>query len=251
MKKILILWFGAFIVTFLAGYLNSVTGSDFPFSGTIGSGKKKVTYYFETVYNGKQPMEIMMRTDIPDLEGYIINRTDGAADTIPMVYADNRLTAQFDSVAPGTLLIYDVYINYEGKWIQVPEEMTVTTEILGFLPKTIRILVFVCLFGGVLLAVRSGIDYFTERSNHRKNGFFALIAFSCYSLIVMPVKLSYELGLVNSMQKVSPEIIYTLKDMSFFLVWTAVMITAFNVKNSKLVVAIGAGVIVIMTVFLG
>lgn len=251
MKKLLILWFGAFIVTFLAGYLNSVTGSDFPFSGTIGSGKKKVTYYFETVYNGKQPMEVMMRTDIPELEGYIVNRTNGAADTIPMQYADNRLTAQFDSVAPGTLLKYDAYINYEGKWIKVPGDRTVTTEIRGNLPKTMRVLVFICLFGGVLLAVRSGIDYFTERSNHRKNGFFALIALSCYSLIVMPVKLSFEMGLVNSMQNVSPGTIYTLKDMSFFLVWTAVMIAAFNVKNSKLVVAIGAGVIVVMTVFLG
>lgn len=249
MKKVIILWLGAFFITFLAGYLNSVSSPDFPVSGTIGFGKKKVTYFFEKEYSDRQPYKIMLRTDIPEMRGYILRYTDAGADTIPLVYSQNKLTAAFDSVAPGTVLKYNVVLENEGKISTIPAGLTVETSVKGFIPKTIKVLYFLTLFGGVLLAVRSGLDYFTERKNHKKNGFFALISLACFSLIVTPVKISYELGVVGSMKAITPDLLFPAGQLVFFVVWTITMVTAFNSKNSKLAAAIGAALMLLLTVF--
>jgi len=249
MKKTIILWLGALVITFLAGYLNSVTSPDFPVSGTVGYGKKKVTYYFEKEYSGKQPYSIMLRTDIPEVNGYIL-RYGSMNDTIPLKYADNKLTASFDSVAIGTTLAYNVVLNYDGVERKIPEGVSVQTTVHGFIPKTIKVLYFLTLFGGVLLAVRAGLDYFTERKNHKKTGFFALISLACFSLIVVPVSISYKYGLVGSMKAVPPGELFPAAQMSFFIIWLIAMIAAFKVKQSKLAAAIGAGLIVLAVVFL-
>lgn len=250
MKKTIILWFGALVITFLAGYLNSVTSPDFPVSGTVGYGKKKVTYYFEKEYSDRQPYSIMLRTDAEEVRGNVVVYTQSRQDTIPLRYADNKLTASFDSVAIGTTLSYNVFLQYEGKERQVPEGVTVKTLIQGYIPKTIKVLYFLTLFGGILLAVRAGLDYFTERKNHKKNGLFALISLACFSLIVVPVKISYQYGLVGSMKAVPPGELFPIAQMSFFVIWLTAMIAAFKMKESKLAAAIGAALIVLAAVFI-
>src|ERR1035437_10180706 len=72
MKKNIILWLGAIIITFLSGYLRNVIGPDYPVSGTIGFEGKMVTFKFDKIYRGNNSYNVFIRSDVKAVKAFLL-----------------------------------------------------------------------------------------------------------------------------------------------------------------------------------
>ena len=71
MKQNIILWLGAIVITFLSGYVESVTSPDYPITGTIGIDGKKLSYKLDKTATPEEGLDIILRTDIDSLTGQL------------------------------------------------------------------------------------------------------------------------------------------------------------------------------------
>lgn len=201
MKQKIILWIAACIITYLAGYLHSVTDKDFPINGTIGIEGKQVSYHFERLVHVKDTMNIIIRTDTDSLQGKVFLFQSAGDTTITNFYTADNGKALIAPVivkqVPGTIH-YAVRLFRNGKQYDVPaNSQYIETQCVGRVPASIWSIYYLTLFGGLLLAVRIGLEYFNENIKTKKLTVFATIAFNLYGFFVIPVKNTFELNVLD------------------------------------------------------
>ncbi len=236
MKQLIILWLGAAVMIYLAGYFNSATGKYYPVTGTIGIEGEKVSFKFDRIIRTNEDYNIFIRSDKTDVTGTLLWKkiNDNNEWNSVDIYEDKGiLTASIPAQSPLTECEYKAVLNYNNKKYSLPaDNQPVTILFLGEVPGAISILHFIFLFGGLLLAARTGLEFFNENQKIKKLSLFTLIFFSMHSLFMNPLKKSFELGAVN---KNVPEItaIFDIQSLLFLLVWIAAVITFFNVKKPR------------------
>lgn len=251
MKQIIILWLGTAIITYLAGYLNSATGPYYPVTGTIGIEGEKVSFKFDRIIRTNEDYNIFIRSDKSDVKGELLwKKMNDKNDWNSVdIYEDSGiLTASIPAHPPLTKCEYKAVLKYNDKEYPLPaDKKTVTILFLGEVPAAISILYFIFLYGGLLLAIRTGLDFFNENQKIKKLSLFTLIFFSMHALFMNPLKKSFEIGAVN---KNVPDIsaIFDLQSLLFLILWIAAVITFFKVKSPRKAVLFFA--IVTLLIFL-
>lgn len=249
MKQIFILWLGAAVITYLAGYLNSATGPYYPVTGTIGIEGEKVSFKFDRIIRTNEDYNIFIRSDKTDVTGVLLwkKMNDKNDWHNADIYKDRGiLTASIPAQSPLTECEYKAVLMYNDKEYPMPaDKKTVTILFLGEVPAAISILYFIFLYGGLLLAIRTGLDFFNENQKIKKLSLFTLIFFSMHALFMNPLKKSFEIGAVN---KNVPDIsaIFDVQSLLFLILWIAAVIIFFKVKNPRFPSLI-SGIITIIT----
>jgi hypothetical protein len=249
MKKNIILWLGAIIITFLSGYLRNVIGPDYPVSGTIGIEGKMVTFKFDKIYRGNNSYNVFIRSDVKAVKAFLLWK-DTPANTVSGKPLKNQVTPiwQRDLMAdsgylikgkiplhnPGEKVTYRVELNYGGKQYLLPEDKPVIIKFLGYVNSSIMNIFYFILFGGLILALRTGLEAFND--NHRIGMYtiFTLIFFFLYAICVVPLKRSYELNAINHFVPPINSII-TYQSVFLFILWIIGLVLIFNYKGNRLI----------------
>lgn len=248
MKQSIILWLGAFVITFLCGYLHSITSENYPVSGSFGIGLKKVSYFFDKVWERNENYEVIIRTDVDSLKGKVKWRKKNQNlnwNEITMTSADEALIAEIPHQQPRTIIEYKVILNYKDSTYTLPYSGNAEMKFLGAVPKSIQIFAFLSLFGGLLFSVRTALDYFNQNEKIKKYTVFTAAIWFSSALIFLPVKRTYELS-----AKIGGNIlpIFDIFHPSWLIIfgfWILSVIIIFNVKNYKLFALI-AGIITVI-----
>lgn len=233
MKRLLILWGGALLLTFLAGYIQSGTSEYYPVTGTIGIDTKKVTYKFDKIYNSKGDYKFIIRTDAPTVEGIVKwkKQNSNKWDTINLNKNENVLYAEIPRQNAGDIIIYYAKLFKDDRTFNLPGQPA-SLLFLGFVPATISFLSFFTLFGGLLLSFRIGLEFFNEDQKIKKLTLFAVSFFFLYTIAVTPLRKSYELNAINN--KVVPITdLFDLQSIILFVLWIVAMITIFRMSKPK------------------
>jgi len=235
MKQNLILWIAAIIITFLAGYINSLASEDYPVSGTIGIRGQKVSYIFYKRYSSKNPYNVIVRSDAENISGVVEWRKAGSDSfkTIQMRSEGTNLHATFPEFQPLTIIEYRIKISDGDKIYTLPSETPVHLKFYGFVPASISVLYFISLFGGLLLSIRTGLEFFREQSRIGLFSIITLIFFFVYTLAIHPIKTTFELNILNRRVPFITEL-FDLQSVIFLLVWIAGMIISFKAAKPKL-----------------
>jgi hypothetical protein len=102
----------------------------------------------------------------------------------------------------------------------------------GKIPATLNVMQFLLLYLGLLLAVRTGLEYFNNSENSKKLGVLIVIVFLTLTALVNPLYLTYKLGYINS---IVPAInkLFTVSYLLITLLWILSLIIMFRFKKLK------------------
>src|ERR1035437_5937340 len=263
MKKNIILWLGAIIITFLTGYMHNVTGPDYPVSGTIGIEGKMVTFKFDKIYRGNDNYKVFLRSDVKDIKAFLLwkdvsaNASSGlpANDKISSAW-QREMMADSGSLIKGTIpkhnpgekVAYRVELNYGGKQYFLPEDKPVIIMFQGHVNPGIMQIFYFVLFGGLILAVRTGLEAFNDNRRIGMYTIFTLIFFFLYAICVVPLKSTYELNALNHFVPTVSSII-TYQSITLLLLWIIGLTLIFNFKKNKIILLLISSLTLIIYIF--
>lgn len=250
MKQSIILWISAIVITFLTGYFESVTNPAYPVSGTIGVNGYKVSYKFDKVHHGESAYHFFIRSDIKDLHGQLFWHTENQSAWIieDLQWKNDKLYADIPNQKPGTVVKYRAKVEYEEKEYLIPGGEIVSMKFLGDVPAAIWGVIYFSLYGGLLLSIRTGLDYFNENDKIRKLALFMVFFFFAY-LVTFPLKTTYELGVINNRVPGFLEL-FSWQPVLLFLNAVFIMIGLFNFKEKKITALIGAVIMIFIFLFI-
>lgn len=234
-KQNRILWFSAFTLAFLLGYIHTVTSPDYPLSGTFGIEGRRVSYRFERAANIKDTLEVNIRSDVPALKGFLIRHAPDNSDTIPFRAVNEGKVLRAGIPVPKTpaSVSYSARLQYRDSVIRVPADISViTTRCLPRVPGSILGAYFFLLFSGLVLALRCGLEYFFNGALVKKLALFALMSFSVFAMLIAPVKTLFESGLINQ-RILRPEEMFAFPPLFLMISWIAGCAALFKFPGHK------------------
>jgi hypothetical protein len=240
MKQNIILWIVTIIIVFLAGYMSSATGPYYPISGTIGLEGQPATFKFDRIYKGNEGYIVTVSTEVKNLNAFLLWRIASEVkitnptqwQKIEMSYSGNIYSAKLPVSKPGQKISYRVVLNYKGNQYYLPVDKPVTIQLWGKVnPEVLQIFYFI-LFGGLILAVRTGLEVFKDKPKMGIYTIFTGIFFFLYAICLVPLVKSYELNAIN--HKVPPVLqLLTVQSVSLLILWILGMAAIFNIKGNK------------------
>lgn len=226
----LILWLGAILIVFLSGYLRSVTSPNFPLSGTTGMDAKKITYLFEKRAHVTDTLHVKLRTDLTNLRGDVIVFTGNTETIIPLrsSYQGTVLSAGIPVKKMPATVNYSVRLQYKDSIFTVPAGVgQIATVCVPKVPISIMSVYYFFLYLGMLLAIRIGLEYFSNGLHVKRFSLFALISFSLYGFFIIPVINFIEANAINK-TVLQPESMFTIPSLALCVVWIVGVIVLFS-----------------------
>ncbi len=253
MKQQFILWTGAFVITIIFAFLLRTISPEKPVTGTVEFGNEKVSYKFDKVYRSDSDYSVMLFSDIDSLQAdleYKDSNSEKGWIKVPMVNKNGMLTANIPKHPTKSLVNYKVTLKYEGQSFVIPQKSGLTMKFLGRVSTQIMAWFYIALFGGILLSIRIGLEYFNEDEKIKKLSFFAFITFVFYAMLLIPAKRTYEL---SAFGKSIPQInqLFSVGGILIIILWIAGMISFFYVKNRRLMALIVAILTLLIFIIFG
>jgi len=242
MKQNLILWISALVITFLAGFLQNRLSENYPVSGSFGIEGKEVGYKLDRVSYGNNDYKFYITTEINGINGKLNWRELNSDKWYSSDLNDsaNIIIGSIPHQQPLIRIEYLIRLMYNNKeYTILPDNKTVTITFLGQVPASINFYFFFTLFGGILLAVRTGLEYFNMPGKLKTLNIFTLIFFTVNAFAFQPLRRTYELGMVGK-GAVPIDEIFRLSYVLLFITWVAATVLIFNTKKNRIWALIAA-----------
>jgi len=248
-KEIVILWLASFIIVFLAVYISNIFDENYPITSTFGIEGMKVSYRFEKVHYGNEDHKVMIRTDVAELVGSLFwkSDTDSTWQSKELKKSGLILSENIPALNPTEMVNYYTELKHKDKIYTLPDNQKVTLTFFGKIPVFINVLKHLLLYLGLILAVRTGLEFFNNGANSKKFGFLTLILFLPHIALINPLYLTYKYGFINS--SIPPiSKLFLLSDIGIFIIWIGTMITIFVSDKFKFLPLVSAILILIIYV---
>jgi hypothetical protein len=249
-KNNIVLWIAAFVITFLTIYLSNLLDKDYPVSGTFGIEGKKVSYRFEKSHYGNDDFKIIIRTDVNDLAGKLFwkRSIDTSWKAVQMENSDLLLSVSIPSLKPEQKIIYFAELYHKEKEYIIPDNQKIELSFFGRVPIVVNVLEYLLLYLGLILVVRTGLEYFNDGKNSKKFGVLGAVCFLTLITLINPLYLTYKFGFMNS--SIPPiDRLFLLNHLSISILWIATMIIIFTSKKFKSIPLISSILILLIFIF--
>lgn len=237
MKQSIILWTAAAIITFIAGFLQSRLSSEYPISGSFGIEGKETGYKLDRVYYGNDDYKFFLRTESDSsLNAAVYWKTQGSTlwNKSILNKQGEIITGSIPNQAPGIKVSYYLKLDYKGQEHIIPSKTEhVTMTYFGKVPASINFFYWATLLGALLLAVRTGLEYFRFPGNLKKIEIFALIAVISNVFVFNSVRMTYKLGSVGK-SVIHLSDMFPLSSILLLLIWIIATALIFNTRNFRI-----------------
>ncbi len=247
MKQLLILWFGAALLTFLAGFIQSGLSPYYPITGTFGIEGEKVSYQLEKIFRGNDDYKIKILADIDSLKGILYwreKKSNSSWNEIKMNPAPKILEAELPHLTPQKESEYYIKVFYKDKEYRIPGDRIITIKFLGKVPTTIMNLDIFFILLGLLLSTRTGLEYFNEKPKTKKLSLIAFFFFFASAIVITPFRKTYELNAINHNVPTITQL-YEIKPLILLAIWSIAVFLIFRSKNSNLYAIIFASITIL------
>ena len=197
MKKTILLWVIAFVLTVLTAVYQRMTGPTYPVSGKIKIENKEVKYSLDRSHGGEDDHLIKIKTD-DDLTRGIVSwkrfksSDDWTIDT--MLYQSGYLTALLPHQPPAGKLIYKISLSQNGKTINLNDGHPVVIRFKGDVPIFIIIPHVILIFLAMLFSTRTGLEFFKKEPNYKKLVYWTFGLLILGGMIFGPIMQKYAFG---------------------------------------------------------
>ncbi|HRN26128.1 MAG: hypothetical protein IT276_10100 [Ignavibacteriaceae bacterium] len=251
-KQIIILWIASFVIVFMAAYIANIIDKDYPITSTFGIDGKKVSYRFEKVHYGKDDFKIIIRTDVAELTGKVFWKNFGEQDwqSKDLKKSNLILFEDIPGLKPEHKLNYYVELYHNDRIFTLPDnhKTNLTLTFFGKIPSTINILEYLLMYLGLILAVRTGLEFFNDGKKSKVFGIFTVVIFLTLIALINPLYLTYKFGFINT--SVPPITrLFLWSDIAIFFIWIITLIIIFKTDKFKFLPIVSAGLTIILAVF--
>ena len=252
-KENIILWLAAIVVVFVAMYISNILDKDYPITSTFGIDGKKVSYRFEKVHYGKDDFEVIIRTDIPELTGKIFWKYNHDNEWLSkkLIKSDLILSGNIPVLKPEQKINYYIELYFSEKTFILPDnqESKITLTFFGAIPNVINIIEFLLLYMGLILSLRTGLEFFNDGKKSKKFGILTAVLFLTLIALINPLYLTYKYGFINNY---IPSItkLFLWNDIVVFIMWVITLIIIFRSEKYKVLpLAIAILTLIFVAVF--
>jgi hypothetical protein len=176
MKRTLLLWIIAFVITILTAYYQRTTGPTHPVSGKVTISNETLKYYFERTHagDGNHPVNIVIGG--MSINGELLYkrfRTDEEWTRVQMTASGPVLSGELPHQPVAGKLVYQVVLKSGNETVMAPNE-PIIIRFRDDVPWYILIPHIFVMFGALLLSMRTGLEFFNPEPALKKLTYWTL-----------------------------------------------------------------------------
>lgn len=182
MKKSILLWLIAFVLTVLTAVYQRMTGPTYPISGEVEIGNEIINYKLDRSHGGEGDHQIDVEIKEENINGFLIwkrYKTNDEWASVEMNNESGKLIASLPHQPPAGKLIYHILLQRDDETVTLPASGEVIIRFKGDVPIYFLIPHIIFIFGAMLLSTRTGLEYFDEGKK------FKLLTISTFIFVII------------------------------------------------------------------
>ena len=235
MKKSILLWIAAFVLTIFTAVYQRITGPTYPISGEIKVDKELIEYKLDRSHGGEGDHPVEIKVSDTAIIGKLLwkrYKTEDEWTPVDMVRKDDRLIALLPHQPPAGKLIYKIILQKDNAVISLPEEGGVVIRFKGDVPVYFLIPHIIFIFGAMLLSTRTGLEYFNDGKKFKPLTIFTFIFIIIGGFILGPIIQYYAFGEFWTGFPFGHDLTDN-KILIGFIGWLLALIALYKFKNPK------------------
>jgi hypothetical protein len=245
MKKSVLLWLIAFVLTVLTAVYQRMTGPTYPISGEVTISGNLIEYKLDRTHGGEGDHPIEISVEDETICGELIwkrYKTNNKWSSVEMKRKDKKLIAFLPHQPPAGKLVYHIVLQKGNEAVTLPEDGEVIIRFKGDVPIIFLIPHIIFIFGAMLLSTRTGLEYFSAKGgyasgvNEGKN--FKLLTILTFIFVIMggfifgPIVQKYAFGAFWTGFPFGHDLTDN-KILIGFIGWLLALIAIYKFKNPK------------------
>lgn len=163
MKKSVLLWLLAFVLTVFTAVYQRMTGPTYPVSGEVKLSDQTIEYKLDRSHGGEGDHKIQIQVKDDKICGELIwkrYKTNNEWSSVELRREGDKLFAFLPHQPPAGKLLYHVVLQKNDEVVTLPESGEVIIRFKGDVPISFLIPHIIFIFGAMLLSTRTGLEYF-------------------------------------------------------------------------------------------
>ncbi len=197
MKRSILFWILAFLITIGAGIYQKRTGPTYAIDGKINLNGKEIKYELERSHAGEGNQIVKIETGDETISGFVEWKRYKTADEwmkVPMKYENGILSAEIPHQPPAGKLAYRVTLQDAQRTVTLPEKESVVIRFRGDVPAAVLVIHVALMFIGLVISTRAGLEFFSKEPNLKKLIVWTIGLFAVGGLIFGPIVQKYAFG---------------------------------------------------------
>lgn len=194
MKRSVLLWIIAFVLTLLTAVYQRMTGPTYPLHGSAKIGEYKIDYDLDRSHGGDGDHSVKVKVPDKNISGlleYKRYKTNDEWDQILMTEEKGYLTASLPHQPPAGKLIYRVTLSLNDTQVVIPESKAVIIRFKGDVPAFIIIPHVILIFMAMLFSTRTGLEYFNKLPDYKKLAYWTFGFLILGGMVFGPIMQKY------------------------------------------------------------
>jgi len=197
MKRSLLFWILAFLITAGAGIYQRRTGPTYPIDGLVILNGKEIKYELERSHSGEGNHVVKIETRDETISGYVEWKRYKTADewmNVTMKYENGIHSAELPNQPPAGKLVYRVTLQDAQRTVTLPEKDAVVIRFRGDVPAAVLIIHVALMFIGLVVSTRAGLEFFSKEPKLKKLIVWTIGLLAVGGLIFGPIVQKYAFG---------------------------------------------------------
>lgn len=241
MKKTILFWILAFIITVAAGYYQRVTGPTYAVTDKILLNEKTILYSLDRSHSGESDHPVQIRTQDSSVTGMIKwkrYKTDDEWQFIEMSHLDGVLKGFLPNQPPAGKLEYQVILKDDQQEIIIPAK-PVIIRYKGDVPLYALIPHIIFIFAAMLLSNRTAFECFVDKPKLKSYTIWTVVLLLIGGMILGPIVQKFAFGEYWTGFPFGTDLTDN-KTLIAFIFWILALIAVFKSEKPKVYILIAA-----------
>jgi hypothetical protein len=197
MKRQLIFWLLAVVITLGSAYYQRKTGPTYQLKGNVQLSGRTIPYTLDRSHGGTDDHLVLIATPDSSVQGTLTCRrfrSDEPFQSQKMVYQDGNLTGRLPYQPPAGELEYYITLQNGQASAVVPTDRTVVIRFKGDVPATVLVPHILLMFVSMLLSTRAGMEAVTRSGRTKRLVLWTTLTLLAGGLILGPMVQKYAFG---------------------------------------------------------
>ena len=236
MKRSVLFWILAVIITIGSAVYQRLTGPTHPLAGAVKlPNGHEVSFSLQRTHAGSGTAPVSVLTQDSAIAGKLMWRTYRSSEqwqTSAMLHDGGMLRAEMPARAPLQKIEYQVMLNLDGQETLLPLGSPVVMRFKGNVPLWVLIPHVIVMFAAMLIATRTGLEAFSAQPSITRFVNWTVVSLIIGGFIMGPLATYYAFNLWWTGWPVGDDITDS-KTLAAFVVWVATWAIVKWVKNPK------------------
>lgn len=235
MKKSVLLWLLAFVLTVFTAVYQRITGPTYPVSGEVKLSDQTIEYKLDRSHGGEGDHKIQIQVKDDKICGELIwkrYKTNNEWSSVELIREGDKLFALLPHQPPAGKLLYHVVLQKNDEVVTLPESGEVIIRFKGDVPISFLIPHIIFIFGAMLLSTRSGLEYFNAGKNIKSLTIITVLFLIVGGFILGPIIQKYAFDAFWTGFPFGHDLTDN-KVLIAFIGWLLALIALFKFKNPR------------------